>query len=123
MNVLIIDDSDVALAMMTRVLSGHGHRVVTLPSSIGATRTVLRESIDVVVIDVNLPSIRGDKLAGLFRANDRMAKVGVVLVSGMDRAELERLAREAGVDGAVPKDALERELHRAVVSARSARAG
>jgi DNA-binding response OmpR family regulator len=120
-NILIIDDSEMALRFMTRVLSAHDHHIFTLPSPIGATRTVLRHDIDVVVIDVNLPSVRGDRLASLFRANDRMDKVGVVLVSGMERAELGRLAREAGADSVVAKDDVESRLHQAVLDARKKR--
>jgi DNA-binding response OmpR family regulator len=116
-NVLIIDDSEMALRFMTRVLSAHEHRIFTLPSPIGATRTVLRHDIQVVVIDVNLPSVRGDRLAGLFRANDRMDKIGVVLVSGMDRAELGRLAQEAGADSVVAKDDIETRLNDAIIEA------
>jgi PleD family two-component response regulator len=84
---------------------------------------VLRHDIQVVVIDVNLPSVRGDRLASLFRANDRMDKVGVVLVSGMERAELGRLAREAGADSVVAKDDIESRLHTAVLEAQKKRNG
>lgn len=122
MNVLIIDDSEMALRIMSRVLVARSHNVFTLPSPIGATRSVIRHQIDVVVIDVNLPSMRGDRLASLFRTNDRMDRVGVVLVSGMSREELGRLASAAGADVVVPKDEIEQRLNDAVLEALARRA-
>ncbi len=122
MNVLIIDDSEMALRIMSRVLVARSHNVFTLPSPIGATRSVIRHQIDVVVIDVNLPSMRGDRLASLFRTNDRMDRVGVVLVSGMSREELSRLASAAGADVVVPKDEIEQRLNDAVLEALARRA-
>jgi CheY-like chemotaxis protein len=121
MNVLIIDDSDIARELMRESLHRHGHRVLTMPSPIGATQTILRESIDVVVIDVNLPTINGDQLAKLFRKQNRLDRVGLVLVSGIDLGALEKLARESKADAVVTKDQLQERLHYAVVEAFQAR--
>lgn len=122
MNVLLIDDSEVALTFMTRILAARGHHVISLPSPIGATSAVLRNKIDVVVIDVNLPALRGDRFASLFHANERLMKVGVVLVSGMARDELARLENEKGVDAVVSKEDVERRLHDVICAVRLKRA-
>src|SRR5262245_988138 len=108
---------------MSRVLAVHTHQVFTLPSSIGATRIILEKAIDVVVVDVHLPSIRGDKLVSLFRGNERMQTLGVVLVSDMDRAELDHLAREAGADGAVVKGDVPARLNDTILEAKKRRSG
>jgi CheY-like chemotaxis protein len=121
MNVLIIDDSDIARELMRESLHRYGHRVLTMPSPIGATQTILRESIDVVVIDVNLPTINGDQLAKLFRKQSRLDRVGMVLVSGIDLDALEKLARESQADAVVTKNQLHEGLHEAVVKAQKAR--
>jgi CheY-like chemotaxis protein len=120
-NVLLIDDSDIALRMMTKVLASEGHRVHALPSPIGATRAVLHHQIDVVVIDVNHPAMSGDRLTELFRTNKRMDRVGLVLVSGMERQELRRIAQEVRADGFVPKADIEKELAKTVAEARRKR--
>jgi DNA-binding response OmpR family regulator len=121
MNVLIIDDSDVAREAMASTLHRHGHRVTALPSPIGVTRTVLRESIDVVVVDVNLPTINGDRLALLFRKQSRLDRVGLVLVSSIEARLLERLGEESAADATVPKSEVSEKLAFAVVQAYNAR--
>ena len=104
--VLVIDDSDISRAEMTRVLEGAGMQVMGLASPIGATRVILGGNVRAVVIDVEMPSLRGDRLAALFRGNPRMNGVGVVLVSGDTSEELARLATEARADASVSKTAL-----------------
>jgi CheY-like chemotaxis protein len=121
MNVLVIDDSELALAMMQERLREYGHHVVALPTPIGVTRIILKEDIHVVVVDVNLPSVRGDTLAKLFRQQPRMKRLGVVLVSGLETSELERLARESDADAVCRKMDIREQLIFAVQSAYNAR--
>ena len=47
---------------MAQLLMDAGMRVHTLPSPIGATRAILANKVDVVVIDVMMPGMRGDRL-------------------------------------------------------------
>jgi DNA-binding NarL/FixJ family response regulator len=104
--VLVIDDSDISRAEMTRVLEAAGMTVIGLASPIGATRVMLGGNVKAVVIDVEMPSLRGDRLAALFRGNPRMNGIGVVLVSGEKSEELMRLKIEARADDAVSKTSL-----------------
>src|SRR5687767_12926724 len=121
MNVLIIDDSEIAREVMSNTLNRHGHRVTALPSPIGVTRTVLRESIDVVVVDVNLPTINGDRVAMPFRKQTRLDRVGLVLVSSIDADVLERLGADSEADATVPKSEVSEKLAFAVMHAYNAR--
>ncbi len=108
--VLVIDDHDVAREYMSRLLTQAGYTVHAQPSPIGATRLILRETIPVVVIDVEMPALRGDKLVQLFRQNPRFQGLGLVLVSSTDPRELEQYGKAAGADAVVPKTNLERAL-------------
>lgn len=108
--VLVIDDHDVAREYMSRLLTQAGYTVHAQPSPIGATRLILREAIPVVVIDVEMPALRGDKLVQLFRQNPRFEGLGLVLVSSTDPRELEQYGKASGADAVVPKSNLERGL-------------
>jgi CheY-like chemotaxis protein len=79
-----------------------------MASPIGATRAIVDGNIDVVVIDVQMPSIRGDRLAALFRGNPRFSSLGVILVTGGNQDELARLGKAARVDAIVSKADLDR---------------
>jgi CheY-like chemotaxis protein len=102
-DVLLIDDSDLARASMMRALNAAGISAAELSSPIGATSAILKRSVKVVVIDVNMPSMRGDKLAALFRKNKRFGDLKVVLISGTAVDQLDQLAREVRADAVLAK--------------------
>jgi CheY-like chemotaxis protein len=82
MRVLAIDDSQIALEAIALVLRDRGHEVYGTDSAVGASMLVYRHQIDVVVVDLELNSFRGDRLVEVFRKRPRFDKVAVVLVSG-----------------------------------------
>lgn len=108
--VLVIDDHDVAREYMTRLLTQAGYSVTAHSSPLGVTRTLIRENISVVVLDVEMPALRGDKLVQLFRQNKRLDKLGLVLVSSKDGAELADIGKAAGADAVVTKKDLDHAL-------------
>lgn len=107
-HVLVIDDSDIAREQMADRLKQAGFTVSMLASPIGATRVIAEQAIDVVVVDVQMPSIRGDRLAALFKGNRRFAALGVILVTGANETELSQLGALAKADAVLSKGKLER---------------
>lgn len=103
LNVLIVDDDDMVRTQLAGLLAKAHHNVHQLPSAIGVTRAVVQNQIDVVVIDIMMPDIPGDKLAALLRQNPRLSALGVVLVSGRPVEELEALAQQVDADAVVTK--------------------
>lgn len=101
--VLVIDDDDIAREMLCDILREAGHDVHDLSSAIGATRTILEQQIEAVVLDVMMPSINGDKLARLLRDASRGQRLAIVLISSRPVEELELLASVARADAVVSK--------------------
>jgi CheY-like chemotaxis protein len=101
--VLVIDDSDLAREAMGDELRKGGFTVFALPSPIGSTQHVLQNAIDVVVIDIQMPSISGDKLAKLFRSSTRFTGVRIVLVTGERIDDVDRMLAEVQADAFVAK--------------------
>src|SRR5215831_9579206 len=82
--VLVIDDSDIDREVMKDILEQGGYTVHDLPSPIGATRKARELQVKAIVIDQNLPSLDGNKLAALFRNSAGMQDVRVILVSSSE---------------------------------------
>jgi len=101
--VLVIDDSAVARTTIVEILSAAGYVVYSLPSAIGATRMIYQHAIGVVLVDLGMPGLSGDKLIGLIRNNPRLKDLVLVVVSGESEQELARLEAEGFVDAVIPK--------------------
>jgi CheY-like chemotaxis protein len=121
MRILVIDDDDIARELISSVLDDGGHDVFELPSAIGATREIFKNAIDVVVLDVMMPDINGDKLARLLRQNSRGKNLAIILVSSRPVSELRALAASASADAVVEKAKIRTQLADAIGRAAEAR--
>ena len=114
LRVLVIDDDDVAREIIVDVLAREGHDVSSLPSPIGATKHIVENQIEVVVLDVMMPSMRGDKLAALLGRNPKLKNLGVVLVTSARVEDVSVLAEAVSSVAIVAKDGLQADLPQAV---------
>ena len=102
MKVMIVDDDSTTLSVLKAMLERRGHEVIERSTAIGTTLAILRERPDVVVLDVRMPGLSGDKLASLI-GNESQTHPVVILHSSMPMNELRALARSSGADGFVQK--------------------
>ncbi|WP_437591591.1 response regulator [Sorangium sp. So ce1000] len=124
--VLVIDDDDIAREAMRAVLVKAGFDVFELATPIGATAVIKRDKIAAVALDINMPTINGDKLAKLLRDNAQLSNLGIVLVSSCDIDKLSAIGEKVGADGIVSKSKLHVALAPAVeraVASRAAKTG
>ena len=103
LNVLIVDDDDLVREQLKGLLAQAHHIVHELPSAIGVTRAILQNKIDVVAIDIMMPTLSGDKLAQLLRQNPRLSSLAVILISSRPPEELSQVAKAVGADATVNK--------------------
>jgi DNA-binding response OmpR family regulator len=107
--VLVVDDDPDLLDLVQRSLSRYGFEVHTHTSALGVSNLVRASSPDLVLIDVNFPALKGDKVVGLAR---QYAPQGTkfILYSASDEAKLRTLALQSGADGYLSKSVQGEEL-------------
>jgi CheY-like chemotaxis protein len=101
--ILVLDDSDVARATVCTALRASGFEVLDMPSAIGATRVIQRSEVALVVVDVNMPGLSGGSFVEVLRMHPRFRDLLILVISGEDAAELERVRTSCGADAALPK--------------------
>jgi len=111
--ILLVDDSEVVREMVKSVLEEAGFEVSTHPSPFGFSRSVMRDHLDLVLMDVSMPALNGDKLVEIAIRNG-FAKCPIVLFSDRPPHELAMLARRCGADGYIAKTQDARALVQAV---------
>lgn len=107
---LVIDDSEIARAQISETLEEKGIQVFQQPSAIGASRTILRNKIPAVIVDVSMPGLSGDRLVGVLRQNARLGKLFIIVLSARSDDELQELRRTVDADAFVSKANMHIEL-------------
>ncbi len=115
LRVLVVDDDPDLLDLVARSLSAHGFEVETHISALGVSTRIRDTRPDVVLIDVNFPSLKGDKVVSLARSQ-APAGTTFILYSASDEAQLRALARASGADGYLSKSVQGAELARKIES-------
>jgi CheY-like chemotaxis protein len=103
LRIMVVDDDETTLEVIVALLAQRGHTLTSRSQALGTTLAIRRENPDVVILDVHMPGLSGDRLVGLVAGQSGRSRPLIILHSGSDRAELERLARECGAAGVIEK--------------------
>ena len=101
--VLIIDDSPIILEAAKLALEDQGYQVITMDNPLVLAAAVRRERPDLVLIDVNMPTVTGDVVTGIVNSHGVTRRVPVVLYSDISPDELAERARRCGASGFIRK--------------------
>jgi CheY-like chemotaxis protein len=85
--VLVVDDEDALVELITEVLNDEGHRVLTASNGLDALELLEanEQAPDCILSDVMMPRLDGLELVRRIRANARLAGVPIVLMSAVRR--------------------------------------
>ena len=101
--ILLIDD-DIAHLVSTRgLLEAEGYVVFTHTQGFGTTNLVKQIRPDLVLLDVNMPGLSGENLAGVLKANSATRDTAIFFYSSNDEDALRAAVKRFGVDGYVSK--------------------
>src|SRR5262245_32472013 len=79
--ILVVDDQPAALYATSRVLRAAGFNVVEASSGTEAVRLAASESVDLVVLDINLPDITGFAACQQIRTMRTTPRMPVIYLS------------------------------------------
>jgi CheY-like chemotaxis protein len=105
LSVMVVDDDDRFRGLARRLLTGCGYRLEGEASSVsGALQQAAKQSVDVVLVDIDLPDGDGLELSRQLTAPP--SNMRVVLVSADSDATSQQGATDAGAVGFLPKSEL-----------------
>ena len=76
---LVVDDDEAFLKIVAAALGREGYEVTTTPSGLEALQLAMKNPVDVVLLDINLPDISGVEV---MRQITKTTSVPVILVTG-----------------------------------------
>ena len=98
---LIVDDERDICDCLEQFFAARGFAVLSVFSGEEALERLQAESADVVLLDILLPGLSGIEI--LRRAKELNPRVRVIMVTGIDRAELRRTAYHYGAAAYITK--------------------
>lgn len=82
--ILIVDDLKENLTALEAILEPEGYSVIKAFSGEEALRVLLREHIDMVLMDVCMPGINGVETSGLIRKHKRFEELPIIFITAAD---------------------------------------
>ena len=101
--ILIVDDDITHLSSTKGILEAEGYEVFTHDQPFGSTAAIMQYRPHLVLLDVNMPGLSGEKLADVYRGNSRIRETRVMLYSSNDEDALRDASRRLQLDGYVCK--------------------
>jgi CheY-like chemotaxis protein len=108
--VLVVDDNELNLKLMTYLLATEDCDVVTASDAAKARCSLRENKPDLLLLDLQLPDMDGLKLTQLLREDPETADLVIVAVTAYAMKGDEERARAAGVDHYVTKPIAKEEF-------------
>jgi CheY-like chemotaxis protein len=101
--ILLIDDSELTLAMEQAVLEARGYEVCATTTLFEFEQMLERFRPHVILTDIHMPEAQGTDICRTLKNEYNTQDIPIVLFSSLPDEELEALAAQAGADGYLSK--------------------
>lgn len=81
--ILIVEDDPTTVNIISYILSNHNYRVSSSLNAEDGLKTTLKESPDLIILDIMLPGMDGFQLLSLLKENEETAHIPVVIISSL----------------------------------------
>ncbi len=108
--VLVVDDYQDAREMYAEYLSVSGFRVAEARTGLEAVEQAFALLPDLILMDLSLPEVDGWEATRRLKADERTARIPIVVLTGHTLAGAADDARRAGCDAFVTKPCLPDEI-------------
>ncbi len=113
MRLLLVEDDALNVELFQEMLDGEGHEIIVERDGRAGRARALRETFDLILLDIHLPGTHGDALCAELRAAG--LKTPIVALSASAMAHEKERIRAAGFDAYLTKPIRAAELRAAVL--------
>ena len=103
MKILVADDDRVMSLLMCGILRDAGHTTFPVFDAMQALMFTMRESVDLVLLDINMPGGTGVEALRKLKLSNKTKKIPVIVVTGNTDAAVEKQVMELGAAAYVTK--------------------
>jgi len=92
-NIVLIEDDPGYLEVLTEILTGEGYNVTSGQTGFDLVDNMVDEKPDLVITDLMLPDLSGDKIVSTFQKRDVLEGVPVIVLSSRDEEDIRDAAK------------------------------
>jgi diguanylate cyclase (GGDEF)-like protein/PAS domain S-box-containing protein len=108
--ILCVDDEETYLNLLEAILVSNGYEVVTASNGPDALLKIKRQTIDLVLLDINMPEMDGFEVCRKIKEDKELVDIPIVMVTGLTSSEDHVRGIEVGVDDYFTKPVKKTEL-------------
>ncbi|MCP4423178.1 MAG: response regulator [Chloroflexi bacterium] len=101
--ILIVDDEPVTQLMLELMLQRGNHTVILADDGQDAITQLKRESVDLVIADVNMPKMDGLTMLQKLRRDDRHKNLPVIMFTANSKSQIHLEAKRKGATDILTK--------------------
>ena len=102
-NILIIEDNEQNLYLVTFILENRGHTVISEMNGESGIKTAGEIKPDIILLDIQLPGLDGYEVAKRLRGNPDLKNIPIVAVTSYAMVGDREKALESGCTGYIEK--------------------
>lgn len=85
--ILLIDDDHNVLGSINLILRNE-YELLTATNSITALNIISRQSVNLIISDINIPDINGDTLIKIIGENNKWKHIPIIIISGYNKPQI-----------------------------------
>lgn len=102
--ILLVDDEPFIMSATAQILRAAGHTVHTCEQWAGVAAIVRDQQPDLILLDYNMPAIKGDDLCSILKRNVISPGMRIVIFSSEPESDLVEIVARCSADGYIKKN-------------------
>jgi adenylate cyclase len=102
-SILVVDDIETNRDLLSRRLTRDGHRVASVAGGQQALQALADDEFDLVLLDLMMPDINGFDVLVRMKADERLRRIPVIMITALTETESAVRCIEAGAEDYLPK--------------------
>ena len=92
--ILLIDDEELIIRSVKKLLEKNGFMVITAKTGRDALRMAKEDTFDLIIADIRMPGINGVDTISSILKDDKFGNIPVIFITGYADPEIKRRAEE-----------------------------
>lgn len=101
--VLLVDDNPLVLKLGRALVEREGLSAFTAATWIDLNRELASQRPDLILMDINMPVMKGNRLSELLKSKPTLSGVPIVLMSDLPEDSLQQMFASSGADAWIRK--------------------